>query len=205
MIQERKYPGHFAAAFIPQVSPDGTVQVMVIGVLPVEYKNADGETQKKFLQVKLPGGCAENDTENENLFLALTRELRYEIGEGRGEDLTVAVFGEIFRRLKRSRVEGQSDHQQAFFKARVSGMLRQEQKLEDEGDEILTPPMYSEVRQLMKVLFPSHREPLMAGLDNLARTNAGVAHEYEDVLADWHAGKLQEWSYPSRSRRRSPL
>ena len=87
---------------------------------------------------------------------------------------------------------GKSGHQQIFYFADVKGCFRTEVKLEDEGDEILTPPMFSEVRRLMRVLFRSHREPLIKGLEELSN-KAEVAHEYSDILADFHDGKLGFW------------
>lgn len=182
----RKFPGHFAGAFIPRVGADGVVEVLVVGVLPIQYQGAEKKLQRQKVQTKMPGGCAENLEENANLPVALARELRHEIA-GCG-DFLIEVGEQIFQRFKPGRNNG-PEHQQSFFFAQFKGELRTEDAIEDEGDEVLSPPVWLEARQLLNKIFFSHREPLLAGLGYLARGSSEVAYRYSDILATYRHGQ----------------
>lgn len=183
----RKFPGHFAGAFIPRVRADGTVEVLVIGILPIQYRGAKKEVQMKKFQVKMPGGCAQSDEENANLPLALIRELRGEIAKY--DDFRVDIGKQIFQRFKPGRGPEDTKHQQSFYYAQFQGELRTEDVVEDEGDEVLSPPCWLEARQLWGTIFFSHREPLVAGLECLARDSSEIAYRYSDILATYRSGQ----------------
>lgn len=140
------------------------------------------------LQVKMPGGCAVDQEENENLPLAVVRELRGEIAKG--NDFHVNVGEQIFQRFKPSRRPGDPKHQQSFYYAQIEGQLRAEDMVEDEGDEVLTPPFWIEARELCGVIFFSHREPLIAGMERLARDSSEIAHQYSDILGTYRSGQF---------------
>jgi hypothetical protein len=175
----RKFAGHFVGALISRVGADGTVEVLVVGALPIQFRDADEEMRAQKVQVKMPGGCAQTQTENDNLSLALLRELRYEIG-GCG-DFSIEVGEEVFRCSKPGRNNG-PEHLQFFFHTGFQGELRTEAVVEDEGDEILSPPVFVEARQLWGRIFHSHREPLLHGLQHLARLSPEVAYRYANFL-----------------------
>lgn len=179
----RKFPGHFAGAFVPRVGADGLVEALVIDVLPIQYREADKKLKMLKIQTKMPGGCAENLEENEKLPLALARELRDEIAEC--GDFRVEVGEQIFQRFKPGRGPSEPKHQQSFFFAQFKGELRTEDKVEDEKDEVLSPPVWVEARQLLSKIFFSHREPLVAGLGYLARSSSEIAYRYSDILATY--------------------
>lgn len=183
----RKFPGHFAGAFISRVDADSKVEILVIGALPIEYREADQKLQLRKLQVKMPGGCAVNHEENENLPLTVVRELCGEIAKS--SDFHVNVGEQIFRRFKSGRSPGEPKHQQSFYCTRFEGELRTDDMVEDEGDEVLTPPSWIEARELSGVIFFSHREPLIAGLERLARDSSEIAHRYSDILATYRSGQ----------------
>lgn len=182
MYPDRKFPGHFAGAFIPRVGADGLVEVLVFDVLPVQYREAEKKLRMQKLQVKMPGGCAENLEENASLPRALARELLDEIAKC--GDFQVEVGEPIFQRFKPGRGGG-PEHQQSFYYTRFQGELRTEDKVEDEKDEVLAPPVWIEARQLWGKIFSSHREPLVAGLGYLARSSSEIAYRYSDILATY--------------------
>ncbi len=175
----RKFPGDFAGAFIPRASDSGVIQVLVIGVLPIGYRDAGAATKLQKMQIKMPGGCAENEKENNDLRLALGRELRYEIGAG--SPMRITAGDVVFRREKR---RGSSVHHQVFYLVEVGGELRTSDLIEDEGDEVITPPAWADVRGLIEggIIFHSHLEPLLCGIERLALESAAVAREYADIL-----------------------
>jgi len=182
----RKFPGHFAGAFIPRVGEDGAVEVLAIGYLPIQYQGANEELQMQKLQVKMPGGCAQNTEENADLSMALVHELRGEIAKG--DDFHVSIGEKLFQRFKPGRNLGDPQHQQSFYYAQFQGELRTED-VEDDGDEILTPPAWVEARQLLNVIFFSHREPLVAGLEHLARDSSEITYRYSDILAKYRSAQ----------------
>ncbi len=183
----RKFPGHFAGAFIPRVGVDGMVEVLVIGVLPIQYREANNKLRLQRLQVKMPGGCAQNHEENANLSLALVRELHGEIAKD--DDFQVSLGKQVFQRVKPGRSPSEPKHRQSFYYTQFQGELRNEDVVEDEGDEILAPPCWVEARQLWSTIFPSHREPLVAGLEHLALASPEVAYQYSDILATRRSGQ----------------
>jgi len=192
---ERKFPGDFAAGFIFRIPHGGLLEVLVVGALPIELAHADPYKQMAALQVKLPGGCAQNAEENADLRLALDRELRYELGSAGSENgLRIGVGEQIFARSKRSLRSSKRSHLQTFWMVEVDGEIRTEPKTEDEEDEILVAPMFSEVRCLMNTIFPTHREPLIRGIECVVRGNPIVGFEYTDVLSKWHMGELDTWA-----------
>ncbi len=177
----RKFPGDFAGAFIPRIGAGGIVEVLVIGALPIEFREADAAVQVQKLQIKMPGGCAVNPEENGNLALAIQRELHDEIAGS--DDFQLVVGDEIFQISKPGRSPEEPPHKKAFYHVGFRGDLRLEDVVEDEGDEILAPPFWLEARELLKVIFFTHRDPLIAGLERLARTSAEIAYQYSDILA----------------------
>jgi hypothetical protein len=176
----RKFAGHFAGAFIPCVGADGVVKVLVLDVLPITFENADTKVKLEKTQTKMPGGCAESQEENDNLSLALVRELRREIAKC--DDFWVEVGEQISKRPKPGRNHGDPEHLKFFFYAQFQGELRTEAVVEDEGDEILSPPFWVEARQLWGRIFDSHRRPLLHGLQHLARQSPEVAYRYANFL-----------------------
>lgn len=194
---ERKFPGHFAGGVIPYTNGAGMVQFLVIGVLHISFEHADNDARRRAMQVKFPGGCGESREENANPTTILVRELQSEIAAVNGS-LRITVNGELYRETKRARSPSEEDHLKFFFACRVDGPLRQVDMLEEEGDELLSPPFLIGARALVGKVYPTHREPLIKALEALSHDNRAVAVEYADILAAYHAKCL--WPEQARLR-----
>lgn len=192
----RKFPGHLAVGLALRVTPEEKVEVLIIGVL----SKGAGVSE---IKIKIPGGCADSEMENAEPGLALGRELASEVGGGDG--FMICVGPQYFVRVKTPRGGGHV-HYQYFYLVEVRGPLREVDRVEDEGDETLSPPMWVPIELLLPggsmEIFFSHREPLIRGFAKFAHDRPHVAAQYAEVLADFDTGVFESWFNPQHFRQR---
>lgn len=190
---DRAFRGDFSGGILASVGPDGKVEIMVVGVIEkvvYDQLRAEGcEPTVEDLDIKLPGGCADNPEATTGQ--VLEGEIRQECFEGQ------CTLGPTLLVLERRKPNTDPNafskiHIQRFYLiTRWDGELRVRDLLEDEGDEYLTPPMMFEFRRLYHVIFGTHQEPIFRALEALAKNDSRVAEEYADLLAQFNAGKIR--------------
>lgn len=173
-MEKQACRGDFAGAFIFVVLPDGTVYFLTFKIMRID---SEGRYIGKW-QIKVPGGCANDPNESE--MATLQRELEYEISVG---PLQIVSATAIFKRELPSRSGPDKKHTQRFFLVSIQdGELRTEKLTEDEGDEEISPPELIEAGELHKIIFPTHKAPLVEALRHLAKDNPAICDKYRSII-----------------------